>query len=635
MNKYFFIILFLSFFAKNEMFAQPQIFTVEEAPFSSDVNDEFSPVYYKDGMVFCSNQSINSLISFNEQRNTLFKIFYVARKGNKGFESPKIFSKELTTNLNDGPVTFNKKWDVIYYSRNNIIENPLKSISDSTNKLGIFSAELIDGIWTNIKAFPYNSDQYSITTPSLAPDGNRIYFSSDMPGGRGGMDLWYCDKLNNIWSKPVNLGPLINTRKNESFPFATLYSKVYFASEGHESFGGKDLFYTQEINGKWIAPVHLDSAFNSEADDFGLITDSTLENGYFSSNRRKTDDIFSFTVPAIEFPHCDSIIENNYCFTFYDERKQPIDTIQELYQWDFGNDIIRNGREVKHCFPGPGEYLIKLIIIDEFTGDTITKAVDYKVELEEIDQAYINSSNLGIVDIPIFFDGLKTKHEGYNVTDYLWDFGEGFKPGGPYMTKSFEKKGEYNIKLGLLTEKDSLGNTPKFCVQKNIKIYNTFQELPLYGEKEGIEANEETNSLAEQYTSGQVRIYFMDDLSQRQISKIEEIFPKSDEPLIRFDQFGIMSDSYPFLENIVEVLKENSDIRLEIMTYSMEVESDKNNMDFAEIMAQELSFYLKNKGISKDRYQVSGFDKFNETFTTFRSEKQSLEELIEFIFMKK
>ena len=96
----------------------------------------------------------------------------------------------------------------------------------------------------------------------------------------------------------------------------------YFASDGHKGFGGKDLFYTQEINGEWIAPVHLDSAINSTADDFGIVIDSTFENGYFSTNRRKTDDIFSFSSAPVEFADCDSIKENNYCFTFYDEKHQ-------------------------------------------------------------------------------------------------------------------------------------------------------------------------------------------------------------------------------------------------------------------------------------------------------------------------
>ena len=150
--------------------------------------------------------------------------------------------------------------------------------------------------------------------------------------------------------------------------------------------------------------MHLDSSINSAADDFGLVTDSTFENGYFSTNRRKTDDIFSFSSASLEFTNCDTIKEKNYCYTFYDEKQRLIDTIQAIYKWDFGDGIIRIGKEVKHCFPGPGKYSVKLTIIDELTGDSIAKQVEYKVELENIRQAVIKSDDAGIVDKTISFE---------------------------------------------------------------------------------------------------------------------------------------------------------------------------------------------------------------------------------------
>jgi hypothetical protein len=284
------------------------------------------------------------------------------------------------------------------------------------------------------------------------------------------MDLFYCDWGNSDWDPPVNMGSVINTPKNESFPFAVKFGRLYFASDGLEGFGGKDLFYTQEIKGEWIVPVHLDSAINSAADDFGLVTDSTLENGYFSTNRRKTDDIFSFSSAPVEFIDCSTIKENNYCFTFYDEKHQSIDTILATYQWDFGDGTISMGKEVKHCFPGPGNYLVKLSIIDDLTGDFIAKQVEYTVELENIEQAYINSADVGVVDKSISFEGITSDLKGIRITDYFWDIGDGFKPGGPLLNATFLKKGEYTVKLGLLVEIDSLGVNPKICVMKKIKI---------------------------------------------------------------------------------------------------------------------------------------------------------------------
>lgn len=470
MSRYLTIFLLLALVTNIRLYAQYQHYIVKKTTFSSGTNDEFSPVFYKEGIVYCSNQRDNSLVGFKDEQNRLFKIFYVTKKDSAGWKAPKILAKEITTEFNDGPVTFNEKGNIIYYSRNNSIVGLMKNMVDTSNKLGVYAATFSDGKWTDIKPFIYNNPRYTISTPALSPNGERIYFSSDMPGGIGGMDLYYCERRNENWDQPVNLGPAINTAKNESFPFASKSGKLFFASDGHQGFGGKDLYYTLESDGEWMIPVHLDSAINSTADDFGLVADSTDENGYFSTNRRRNDDIFSFSSAEMKFTGCDSLKENNYCFTFYDEKQQLIDTISVIYRWDFGGGIIRTGKEVKHCFPGPGEYSVKLSIIDDLTGDSIAKQVEYKVELENIEQAYIKSLDIGIVDKSISFEGVTSDLKGIRITDYFWNIGDGFKPGGPVLNATFKRKGEYTVKLGLLGEKDSHGVTPKVCVMKKIKI---------------------------------------------------------------------------------------------------------------------------------------------------------------------
>lgn len=470
MIRFFCILIFFSGIVRNGLIAQTQRFVVSPVPFSSRIFDEFSPVFFDGGLVFTSNQNDNSLMTFSSDQNRLFKIFYIRKKGNNNWGQPRILANEVTTSFNDGPATFNEPGNLMYFTRNNSIANSLKNISDSSNKLGIYSAEFSDGKWKNIKPFRYNNPLYSLCTPSLAPDGGRIYFASDMPGGSGGMDLYYCNWRENDWDKPVNMGPVINTGTNESFPFACKYRKVYFASDGHKGFGKKDLFYSQEINGEWSTPVHLDSAINSSADDFGIVPDSTFNTGYFSTNRRNTDDIFSFSTAPVEFGSCDSIRKNNYCFTFYDEKHRIIDTIPVTYNWDFGDGVIHTGTEVRHCFPGAGHYTVKLNIIDDVTGDTIAKQAIYKVDLENYQQALINSPDTGIEDKPISFEGVLSDLKNARITDLFWNFGEGFKQGGSVMSQTFKKRGEYTVSFGLVEEKDSLGVSRKTCVMKKIKI---------------------------------------------------------------------------------------------------------------------------------------------------------------------
>jgi outer membrane protein OmpA-like peptidoglycan-associated protein len=634
MSNGIYIMLLITWFANTELFAQTQRFIVKEAPFSSRLNDEFSPVFYNGGIVFCSNQSGTSLIGYKNEQNRLFKIFFVEKSHSKGWKHPKILAKEITSVFNDGPVTFGEDENIIFYSRNNSIENTLKNIADTSNKLGIYSAEINNGIWTNIKPFTYNNPLYSFCTPALAPDGDRIFFSSDIPGGSGGMDLYYCNWRNGDWDRPVNMGPAINTPGNESFPFACKSGKLFFASDGHNGFGGKDLFYTQEINGAWIFPEHLDSAINSTADDFGLVADSTGENGYFSTNRLKTDDIFSFSLVPEEFADCDSLKENNYCFTFYDEKQQLIDSLSATYQWDFGDGIKHLGIEVKHCFPGPGEYSVKLSIIDELTGKAIADQVDYKVELENIEQAYINSYNVGLVNTPISFDGAKTNLKGFRIKDYLWNVGDGFKPGGPFMCTKFTKKGEYTVQLGVLAEKDSLRITRKTCVKKNVKIYDTYEGMVLNMKNEENELNKFANPAGEQNKALQIRIYFMDDLFEKQKEIIREAMSKTGNFTIKFDQFGIVPASYSLLDHAGEVLKENPDIRLEIVLHTMEIEKQSHSMEVSEKWAQELAFYLKNKEINRNALSSKGFGFSYPVFKPVVPYSKSFDGIAEFIFIK-
>ncbi len=634
MIKHFYILLLISFIFNTELNAQNQHFIVERAPFSTGMNDEFSPVFYKGGIVFCSNLRDNSLIGYKDKQTRLFKIYYVSAKGKKGWKSPQLLSKELTTDLNDGPVTFNTDGNIIYYSRNNTIENSLKNISDTSNKLGIYTAELINGIWTNIKPFPFNNPLYSFSTPSLSPGGERIYFSSDMPGGYGGMDLYYCDTLNKGWAKPVNLGPVINTPENESFPFACKYDMLYFASDGHHGLGGKDLYYTREINGTWIAPVALDSTINSAADDFGIVFDSTFENGYFSSNRRKTDDIFSFRSAPVEFTSCDSILENNYCFSFYDERHQISDSLPGTYIWDFGEGIKRIGTEVVHCFPGPGEYKITLNIIDTLTGNAVAEKADYTIKVEDIEQARINSYNVGIVDKSISFDATEINLKDFRVTEYLWNFGDGFIPGGPLMNKTFKKDGEYKVQLGLIGEKDNMGNIPRKCFFKKIRIFDSFQEMESKAGRENIVYNDKIDSSRIDDKKLTFRIYFMDDLSERQKTKIKTLVKFSGEQTVNFNKNGILPDSYPLIDDIVKVLNGSPDIRLEIAVRAFSTKLPIKKMEISERSAQELSFYFRNKDVNSDAYRCTGLGLSPSVFVPGIPENRKTDGIIEFIFMQ-
>jgi outer membrane protein OmpA-like peptidoglycan-associated protein len=202
------------------------------------------------------------------------------------------------------------------------------------------------------------------------------------------------------------------------------------------------------------------------------------------------------------------------------------------------------------------------------------------------------------------------------------------------MSTTFKKKGDYTIKLGLLVEKDSLGIIPKICVMKKIKIYDNYQELVLKGKKEEDEVNEKTDSVINQNKTMQISIYFMDDLSGRQKGKIEEALKESGKLAVKLDQYGIKPASYQFLDNVVGVLKENPDIRLEIVLHSIKDEIPGNKMRISEKWAQELSFYFKNKEVDMSTLHSKGFGLSNQIFKPLVPDSKTIDGEIEFIFMK-
>lgn len=472
-------ILVASFF-QSMLLGQNETYSIKKAFFSSDIYDEFSPVYYQNGIVFCSNRNLSLLNRSTDQNKGLFKVYFVDTTLDTDWQSAKLFSKKLTTSLNDGPVTFNRWRDTIYYSRNLEVSNKLSDVANPRNRLGIFDAVKIDGQWTKVRDLRINNEWYSVTTPWLSPDGKKLYFASDKPGGFGGSDLYYSEWKEERWNDPVNLGPVINTQYNESYPFTNPAGELFFSSDGPQGLGGKDIYFSRISDSTWLTPVHIDAPINSAADDFGIITDSLMNSGYFSSNRDKTIDIYYFKTNFPQIFYTSIQKENQYCFNFSDSGSIAIDTLNLQYVWDFGDGQKTSGEVVNHCFQGPGEYYVKLDIVEKSTGDIFFSKLRFKVDLKDFEQAYINSYDVAVKGDSIDFDALKSYLPGYKILSFSWDFGDGTRLQGPRVKHAFEDKGEFMVNLGLVLKSDSTGAIRKTGSSKKIAVVNDLPEISSY-----------------------------------------------------------------------------------------------------------------------------------------------------------
>jgi outer membrane protein OmpA-like peptidoglycan-associated protein len=462
------------------LLGQTETYTVKKASFSSDKYDEFSPVYYKNGIVFSSNRNSGLSYHSNSQNKGLFKIYYVDTTGKADWESARLFSKNLTTIMNDGPVTFNRSKDTIYFSRNQDITNKMGDVSGPRNKLGIFSAILMDGQWTKVRELRINNQWYNITTPCLSQDGKKLFFASDKPGGYGGSDLYYSRWRGDRWEDPVNLGPVINTKGNESYPYLTQSGDLFFSSDGHPGLGGKDIFFSIFSDTTWHEPVHLDPPLNSKADDFGFVTDPLINEGYFSSNRDKSIDIYHFrtNLPQALFNTIQK--ENQYCFSISDSGSIVVDTTSLKYIWDFGDGTKSRGENVIHCYKGAGKYNIRLDLIDKTTGKLFFTKLESNLELFDYVQPYISSSDLCVKGEVVTFDASRSNLPGYRILSYSWDFRDGDRSYGSTVKHSFKDKGEYLVNLEVTVQSEVSGNIHKTGISKKVVVVNSIQEKETY-----------------------------------------------------------------------------------------------------------------------------------------------------------
>ena len=262
-------------------------------------NADFGAALYQEGIVFASSRPKTEMIERKHAwTNQPFLDLYYSRGKENKFRAPEMFAAEIQTKLNDGPVAFNKKGDELWITRNNIVGTKVHKSSDKIVKLKLFKSNSNGGSeWGKLESFEYNSDNYSCAHAALSPDGQRLYFSSDMPGSKGGMDIFMCSKQGNGWSRPVNLGDTVNTRGNELFPAVMDDGTLYYSSDGLPGLGGLDIFFTRDLGNRFTVPVNVGYPINTYDDDFNMVYDLKNKIGYLSSNRANKgfdDDLYTF-----------------------------------------------------------------------------------------------------------------------------------------------------------------------------------------------------------------------------------------------------------------------------------------------------------------------------------------------------
>ncbi len=222
---------------------------------------------------------------------------FLSEKDDKGkWSAPRAIESALNTEADEGTPAFSVDGREMYITQ---------CLTDPSNPryAQIAVSNRSDAAWGKATKLEISRDTLSsFAHPAVSPDGNWLYFTSDMPGGKGGLDIWRVRLTGGTTGGVENLGEPINTPEDEEFPTFRPNGDLYFSSNGHGGLGGLDIFIAKVGNDHHYHLEHPGCPLNSQGDDFGMTFEGIHNRGFFSSNRndgRGWDHIYSFELPEI------------------------------------------------------------------------------------------------------------------------------------------------------------------------------------------------------------------------------------------------------------------------------------------------------------------------------------------------
>ncbi|WP_406683654.1 OmpA family protein [Seonamhaeicola sp. MEBiC1930] len=284
----------------NSIFNAKQQYFLTEVNFNSNFSD-FGAYEHNGTIYFASsrNEGVSTKHLYGWNQEPFLDIYSTSSRTDSLVNHKSKLKGDINSIYHEGPVTITKDGKTMYFSRNSFIKNTLEKDNEGVSNLKIYKASLVDGEWTNIEELGFNNNYYSNGHPALNEDGTKLYFASDMPGGKGGSDIYYVTINNDSsYGTPQNLGEVINTDKNERFPFINSEGSMFFASDGHPGLGMLDIFGTVlDKDNNIVNIVNLGVPVNSSKDDFSFYMNNDGLSGFFASNRDGgvgSDDIYAY-----------------------------------------------------------------------------------------------------------------------------------------------------------------------------------------------------------------------------------------------------------------------------------------------------------------------------------------------------
>ncbi|MDO9256555.1 MAG: OmpA family protein [Bacteroidales bacterium] len=268
----------------------------------SDFSTTYSDKLYNT-IIFTSTRDASTGKDMDNWTGQNFSDLFVSKLDPKGQWSTPVQLETgniINTEANEGNPAVNSKFNQMYFTRCSNDKGTLQGCK-------IMVSRRAGRNWGEPVALDLGGDSTTVFgNPSISPDELTLVFTSNLPHGEGGKDIWVSTRKTSgeNFGRPLNAGPVINTPDDEMFPFMRNDTSLYFSSNGLPGLGGLDIFRCTFSNGVWTKPVNLQVPVNSPGDDFAIVFNPEDDKGFFSSNRkggRGSDDIYSFVNPPVIF----------------------------------------------------------------------------------------------------------------------------------------------------------------------------------------------------------------------------------------------------------------------------------------------------------------------------------------------
>lgn len=290
-----------------EWMQYPNGYVVEEMKFFNSKQSDYSPAYAKDDyrqVLFSSSRE--DAFGKKEHGGTgesYADIFESSMDRRGGWSVPIPLPEQINTEFEEGTPSLTQDYNTLYFTR-------CEMNKSKTTGCQIYVTKREAEGWGKPKSLELVGDSLVVAHPAISPDELTLYFTSDIDGsmkdanGKNSKDIWKVTRTSNTgeWSKPANLGELINTPGDELFPYVHTDGTLYFSSNGQTGMGGLDIFKAKPITGGGWEIKNMQYPVNSSNDDFGICFEKDREAGFFSSSRKgKGDDVFAFMLPPVKF----------------------------------------------------------------------------------------------------------------------------------------------------------------------------------------------------------------------------------------------------------------------------------------------------------------------------------------------